>query len=301
MNEMKKNSKRMSGSEAKLNNLAEDLNPAPQAIVQPAGKDGGPRSAAEFGNTPLRDMKATAEQHPADFSRKGDAKEDTRQTTKLELQDTASAPGVTPFGVLQATDKDFDWLKSLREHEAEVNYDAWFASWFDSASPAQKEIALKLDPGFYARRTKLLDEDLALARKVVRLKIFGPQSRDDVILQYAIEAGFVDGDRIENLLHPERAQKAQQADVNQKRYRRGLLNPRRFPRGDWGQRKRETNAQSILGKEESAFGPTPAYRLGTGTDAKPIGFSAVGPVDNMSEALPNFSNQLETMKRVNFQ
>lgn len=287
----------MSGSDAKLNTLAEDLNPAVNAIVQPAGKDGGVRSEAEFAAVPIRDNKAVAEQFPANFQRKTDAQEDIRQTTKLELQ-TEGKPGVTPFGVLQATDKDFDWLKSLREHEAEVNYDAWFAAWFDKAAPAQKEIALKLDPGFYARRAKLLDEDLALARKIVRLKIFGPQNHDDIILQYACEAGFVDADRIEHLMHPERAAQAQEAADNQSRYRRGLFNPRRLPRGDTGH-ARGVNASGLTGKI-GGLGPNPAYELGTGSDADPKGFSAVGAVDSATERKANFLNQMNMVKSVNF-
>lgn len=294
----------MSGSQEKLNNLAENLNPAPNAIVQPAGKDGGPRTEAQFKAAPLRSESDVAEQFPADFSRKGDATQDTRMMAKLELQKAsqdAGKPGVTPFGVLTASDTDFEWMQSLREHEAEVNYDAWFASWFDRASPAQKEIALKLDPGFAERRARLLDEDLDLARKIVRLKIFGPQTQDDLILQYACEAGFIDADRIEHLLHPERAQKAQEKEANQSRYVRGLLNPRRFPRGDWGQRKRETNAQKLMGKDAAAFGPTPAYQLGTTVGGEPRGFSAVGDVTDISEAGTNFVNQLDMIRNVNFQ
>ena len=294
----------MSGSDAKLNNLAEDLNPAPNAIVQPAGKDGGPRSETEFKDTPIRSPTAVAEQHPADFSRDGDATQDARMIAKLELQKESQEqgkPGMTPLGALAATDADFDWLKSLREHEAQINYDQWFASWFDSASPAQKELALKLDPDFYQRRAKLLDKDLALARRLVRLKIFGPQSRDDVILQYAAEAGFIDADRIEHLLHPERAAKAQSKQENQSRFRRGLLNPRRLPRGDWGPWKRSQNAQELFGKNESAFGPTPAYQLGTMQGGSPVGFSAVGDVTPEQERLSNFKNQLESIQKVNFQ
>jgi hypothetical protein len=284
----------MSGSNEQLNNLAENLNPAPNAIAQPAGKDGGPRSDAEFSATPIMSPTAVAEQFPADFSRKGDPVQDTRMQMKLELQkNPTTAPGQTMFGSLTASDSDFEWLKQLREHEAEVNYDQWFAQWFDKAAPAQKEIALKLDPGFYERRAKLLDQDLALAKRLVHIKVFGQQSRDDVILEYACQAGFVDADRIENLLHPERQLLAQQKIANQQRFARGLLNPRRLPRGDFGGYGREYNAKALYGKDEAAFGPTPAYKLGTGTD----GFSALGPgQDAFTEMQPGFMTQADYVK-----
>jgi len=216
--------------------------------------------------------------------------------TKLSLQDAAKAPGVTPFGALTASDSDFDWLQSLREHEAEANYDKWFAEWFDRAAPAQKELALQLDPSFAARRKALADADIELARKLVHLKIFGVQSREDMILQYACEAGFIDADRIEHLLHPERAALAQEDAANQIRYARGLFNPRRLPRGDFGGHARATNAQKLLGKDESAFGPTPAYKLGTGDH----GFSAVGGLTSATEMFPSFDTQMASIKKVNF-
>ena len=78
--------------------------------------------------------------------------------------------------------------------------------------------------------------------------------------------------------------------------------------------RREDNAKPLLGKQEVAFGATPAYKLGTqsagvadpnnpngpAVGAGPIGFSAVGNVNGSQERAQNFKNQLDMMKTVNF-
>jgi hypothetical protein len=112
-----------------------------------------------------------------------------------------------------------------------------------------------------------LKKDLSLAGKVAELKLLGIQDKEDLMLQYALESGVLDVNRINNLLNPEAAAKARDNMYRQMKFRRGLLNPRRLPRGDWGTHSRKANAEEALNTKL-----TGAERLGVDR-----GFSAYTP------------------------
>jgi hypothetical protein len=156
-------------------------------------------------------------------------------------------------------------------------------------SPEQKQMARELYPEFYQQRLALLDQQVNLQRRLAKLKVEGIKNKEDLLLQYAIEGGFIDADPLENIMHPERVRSAQDKKMRQHNYVRGLFNPRRLPRGDWGPNDRKHNASVLMGRDPSAsvFGADAAYELGTGDK----GFSAVGLVDAKTEREPNFTNQ----------
>ncbi len=156
-------------------------------------------------------------------------------------------------------------------------------------SVEQKQMARELWPEFYEQRIELLHKQINLQRRLAELKVTGIRNKDDLMLQYAAEAGFIDADPLEHILHPERVKASQDAKLRQQNYVRGLFNPKRLPRGDRGPSDRMDNAKTVLGRNADAkvFGSTAAYELGTGDK----GFSAVGPLDKDSERRSNFSNQ----------
>lgn len=228
--------------EAGRNDIPTDR--APNAISMGAAQNGADRDPRDLNVTPLRASGVVDEQFPTDQLTKTSPK-DELMTTKLSLQGgpiigaapnaAGQAPqyasGVTPFGKLVADDQDFKWLQSKRDQEAEANFQQWFATNFDFMSPEQKAAARELFPSFYEQRLKLLDKDLETLRELARIKITGITNRRDLLLTYAAEGGFLDVDRITNVLNPELAQQAQQRAVRQLRFARGLLNPRRLARG----------------------------------------------------------------------
>lgn len=285
--------------QAKKKKSPAKINPAPEQVSMAGGPGGAERPAklvvdakegvvvdsGTLATTPLRSAGAVDEQFPTAALSKSDPR-DAIQTAKLELQAEA-APGVTKFGKLVATDSDFEWLRSKREKEAEANFQQWFASNFDHMSPEQKQMARELWPEFYEQRLELLRKQVNLQQRIAELKVSGIKNKDDLMLQYAIEAGFIDADPLENILHPERVKASQDLAARQKKYVRGLFNPRRLPRGDWGPNDRAHNAQTLMGKSAAAFGSVPAYELGTGDK----GFSAVGTVSAAEERNPNFARQ----------
>lgn len=152
-------------------------------------------------------------------------------------------------------------------------------------------MARELWPEFYEQRLALLRKQVNLQQRIAELKVTGIKNKDDLMLQYAVEAGFVDADPLENILHPERAAASQDRSARQANYVRGLFNPRRLPRGDWGPHARAYNATQLLGRSPATFGAVPAYELGTNDK----GFSAVGTVDTVQERQPNFGRQYTSL------
>jgi len=221
---------------------------APNAVSMAGGPEGADRNPGDLKATATRQRGVVDEQFPTDaLTRKSE--KDVLMTEKLQLQkesEQAGTPGITPFGKLIAEKEDFQWLANLREEEAAADFQQWFATNFDHMSPEEKQYAREILPEFYAQRVALLKKDIALASKVAELKLLGIQDKNDLMLQYALESGVLDTNRIKNILNPEEARQAQVKSFRNTHFRRGLLNPRRLPRGDWGTNSRKTNAESAI-------------------------------------------------------
>lgn len=264
-------------------------------IQMPGGKDATDRTEEELESTPLRDHTAVDEQFPTAAhidSKPGDAllaaKVDLAAQT--EAAKPGGLPGVTPFGVLQAKDSDFQRLIDIREKELNVQFEKWFAANFDKMDVTHKAAARELFGKFYEDRLKNLDTNIELTRKIARLKVTGPQTKEDLYLLYALEAGLIDTKYLDNLLHPERAIAEEKELVRQTRFRRGLFNPKRFIRGDNGGFERKDVAKSALGRNFDI----PAASFGVDGTA----FSAVGDVDQSEEILnTNFEKTLDMLNK----
>jgi hypothetical protein len=241
----------------------------PNAVIMSPGPTGVGLNNTANAARQIR-SNAVDEQFPTSGLQDSDPRDEI-MTTKLALQNQQT-PGITPFGQLQAKDSDFEWLQRKRETEAYANFQQWFAINFDKMSPPQKEMAKKLFPRFYQERLKQLDRTVELQKKLAKLKLLGPEDANDLMLQYAAEAGYIDAEPLHHILHPEEAAKQQNAQRRQLMYGRGLLNPRRLARGDFGQATRKYNAERIFGPDRIPGGTDAAYNLGTGN----VGFSAFG-------------------------
>ncbi len=247
-----------------------------------------------LGAVPLRQRGATDEQFPTDAYEQP-SEQDELMNLKLSLQDVANNPGNTIFGKLVASDSDFKWLQGKREGEAYANFEQWFCSNYDKMSVTEKAVARKLFPSFYASRLRLLDKQIALQRRIAELKIKGIESKEDLLFQYALEAGYVDANPLHHILDPEGARLAKNRAERIARYGRGLLNPKRLLRGDWGTDVRRNNALQALrpGAAQSqagadgVFGNDAAYKYGT----TGFGFSAGGPLTEIEERVAGISAQ----------
>ena len=263
-------------------------------IVMAAGEDASERDQKEFEETPLYSKDDVDEQFPtAAFQ---DSKPDDKLLAmKAELgkaneaaqaaadPDKKPLPGVTPFGVMMAKDSDFQRLIEIREKELELRFEQWFASNFDKMDPAHKAMARDTYQKFYNDRLKNLDTNLEQTRRLARLAITGPQTKEDLYLMFAKDSGLIDTAYLDNLLHPEKVEDETKAKTRQTNFRRGLFSPKRFLRGashePREQMSRATNNRSLAAP--AAF---------FGVDGVP--FSAMGDVDADQEKNSNFQGTL---------
>lgn len=265
-------------------------------IAMAGGKDATERTEDELANTPLRDPSAVDEQFPTAAHIESDPR-DPMLALKAELVEDnmkekgpGALPGVTPFGILQAKDSDFQRLIEIREKELEKQFEQWFATNFDRMDPTHKAMARQLFGKFYQDRLNNLDTNLETTKRIARLKITGPQTKEDLYLMYAMDAGLIDTDYLDNLLHPEKVARNQNNEARQANYRRGLFNPKRFVRGDWGLKNRKNNAMAVLGRNADRIGGT----FGFGVGGSP--FTVQGNVSEQGEKQTNFRKTLSMLE-----
>ena len=150
---------------------------------------------------------------------------------KLELQDDRTGhPGITKFGRLEAKDSDFEWLLRKKDAAKAIAFQQWFAENFDRMTPPAKEFAREIYPKFYADREATLEENLETAKKIAKLKLFGPRSQEDLALQFALDQGFIDVEQIMRLINPGSVSDLRRVE----KAKLGLLNPNRYLFKDTG-------------------------------------------------------------------
>lgn len=267
-------------------------------IAMAAGPDATDRTQQELAATNIRQPNTVDEQFPTAALQSSDPR-DPMMKTKMELeaigraQQTASGvtaplPGATPLGLMVAQDSDFQRLIDIREKELEMQFEQWFASNFDKMDPTHKAMARKLYEKFYNDRLSNLDQNLETTRRLARMKIAGIQSVEDLKLAYAAESGQIDTDYLDNLLHPERVARNQNEQARQAAFVRGIFNPKRFVRGDWGPNTRVVNSMKYSGRNTAS----PAALFGVNGDP----FSVVGNVNADQERNVGAAAVLPQMK-----
>jgi len=220
----------------------------------------------------LRAPNVVDEQFPTDTLTAPRTKADELWATKLQLQ----KDGITPFGILEAKDADFERLREREALQEEANFQAWFAKWFDYASPAQKQRAKELYPEYYEQRKRLLARQCENLFDYARLKLTGIESESDLKKQYFAETGRLDIGPLNYILHPEGAQR--DAVFQQRKFQRGMWSPNRiFGDEAVGYTKDETESRirdrSALAYAERRY-PEQLFQIGTFEGVPPTNSNA---------------------------
>lgn len=146
-------------------------------------------------------------------------KQDKEMGARLAFSD---GQGRTPFGQLEARDKDFKWLQEKQKAAEAANFQQWFAAEFDRMDPAGKAHAIELFPEFYAQRKKLLKRQARNLYDLTRIKIEGVQNYDDLVKTYLAETGRIDLGPLQHLMHPEQDFEQERQLAN---FQRGIFSP----------------------------------------------------------------------------
>jgi hypothetical protein len=77
-----------------------------------------------------------------------------------------------------------------KDQEKELlNFEAFLQDYFDLTNPIHQKLLKELYPNYFERRLDVIRESLTLQEKLARLKLFGPQTKEDIFFIYAIING----------------------------------------------------------------------------------------------------------------
>lgn len=130
--------------------------------------------------------------------------------------------GNTPFGKLKWSDELGYWLLRKEQAAKKAAFQEWFAKTFDKLDEGRKAVARELYPQFYREREETLNENLDTLKRIVKLRLWGTRTPNDLALKYAYENGLIDLTAIRNMVWPEQSEMQQ---FRVARFHRGLLNP----------------------------------------------------------------------------
>ena len=160
------------------------------------------------------------------FPRGGLQARDRRDELISEKAQFMGKNGMSPFGQIVATDKDFEWLRKKRETEAFANLDSWIGLNFHKADPATRRWLQETYPEYYESRERLMTDRAKLALRIQLLKLRGPKNEKDLMLQWALQTGRIKLDRDWDRIGP--SKDMADSSEEQRRFKDGLFSFRRY-------------------------------------------------------------------------
>lgn len=238
-------SRKTGSSVSKAIHRKSELAPQQSQMVPDRGPNVNPVNLDNFDDAQLGPGDI-AEQYPTSANQINDPRDAKYQLLEQIRPDPNTAD--TPYGRIQWSDDVFDWLQKKKQVTEKAKFEEWFAAHFDKMSPTAKALAKELYPSFYRDRMKTLKMNVKLLEKLAAIRIRGVQSKDDLMLQFAADQGYIDTINIINILHPETHDREERAQE----YKRGLFNPRRYMFGESGKLTAHDNS-SVFHLRDPAF------------------------------------------------
>lgn len=106
-------------------------------------------------------------------------------------QQLVTAPGamITNARPMPWTEGEIDYLKRKRDAEEYAAYNSWLGERFPLNDPANRELLKRIVPRYFEVRKSNLQEAIALQAQYANLRLFGPESEEDLKLEYEVETG----------------------------------------------------------------------------------------------------------------
>lgn len=165
------------------------------------------------------------------FPRKGLEARDARDelmAEKMQFID-GRGDGMSPFGLVTASDADFRWVQKKRETEALANFDAWAGQNFHSNDPALRKWHQEINPSYYEERERLMVERAKMALRIKLLKLRGPKTEEDLITIWGLQTGRIKLDDDWDRIGPYEGKEADHnAAKQQQRFKNGLFSFQRY-------------------------------------------------------------------------
>ena len=135
------------------------------------------------------------------------------------------------------------YIEGRQEQETLLKFEEWLFKTFDFSDPNVVRYVHELYPDYMERRLSQLDADISLMKRLAKIRLQGgPQSREDLQLRFAIDAGLIDTKQLDrSIIWPD----AKTGETEESIVTRGWWNPRLHvgtnykaghvlkPLGDW--------------------------------------------------------------------
>jgi hypothetical protein len=174
---------------------------------------------------------ASTGQVTASYPRQGFSKEspkDELMRIKTQMIQQSGGPN-TPFGMVYASDSDFQRMQELREAEQLANLDAWIGQNFHTNDVTTRAWLQKVWPEYYNAREREMIDRAKFALRVNLVLLRGPKNEKDLILQWGLATGQIQLDRNWNVIGAHlNAGQPMNPNVEQARFANSLFSPKRY-------------------------------------------------------------------------
>jgi hypothetical protein len=155
---------------------------------------------------------------PAKFEDNRDIEKESKIALKTQLDQNT-------WGTRTLDNDTVDYLYDKAKQQEMRQFDAWYANVFDHRDPAQLKLSREINPGWFDRRVKAVEQSLDFQKKIAKMQLLGIRNQEDVLTAYAFATGRVDPSLYAtNFMNPA----AQVEAVRQKQYISGMFAPRLF-------------------------------------------------------------------------
>lgn len=127
---------------------------------------------------------------PTVYSKGLSKQEQVRSLKHKAVQEAAAGGqlgGVTPYGVVTASDKDFEWILKREEIKRAIDYDRLFVNLFNPGDPAHVELMRELRPEYFEERMNFIKQIASIQVHLAEIYLTGIRSRDDLDLVIGLQ------------------------------------------------------------------------------------------------------------------
>ena len=150
------------------------------------------------------------------FSKKDDEK---RLRLVQDYSKTLNVSGLP--SLYQPTEDDVNVLLRKDQEKELLNFEAFLQNYFDLSNPIHQKLVREIYPNYFERRLEVIRENLNIQEKIAKLKLLGPQTKEDIFFVYALLNGDIQvpNEAVFNL---------DKGDSTDNQYKRGFFNYKRW-------------------------------------------------------------------------
>lgn len=119
------------------------------------------------------------------------------------------------------TEDDINVIMRKDAEQRLVGFEAFLEKFFDLKNPIHQKILNDVYPQYYDRRLEIINDNLKLQEKMARLKLYGPQTQEDIFFLFALWQGDI-------TIPTSLASSLDEKTFDEAKYARGMFNAKKW-------------------------------------------------------------------------